>query len=983
MKVCIYIIKQFTGELETDLLEISMNEDIAVMMVGDFNAHIGNDQEGIMGNHAKIGTNGKEYREIIKRNNLVLVNNTEKCKGLWTRIEKDKKTILDFTITNEKAYERINKIEIDDDLKHTLESKRSKTDHIMTTIEYQLKQRISTQDTRTIRITNKKNWKEYKTRVEEEIRRQGNDIGKKYTVMEECIQKAGECVIKKRKIKRKRKIPMIGYNKEMKEKIKERRETFSAYVKEKEEAKEQEMKDKYIRIKEEIIQYISDTQRKELSKMISEKNNGKVDFWKIIKDIKRKPEEQEKLKNKDGIMTNNMKEILELKREYYKNLYKKAEMNNEEIIEEQKMKEEIMEQMENRKDDNMNKDFTEEEIQDAMKELKKNKAPGPDGITNEMIQEGGEVITKLMTTFFNKLLEDEEKLPASWKTGDIVSIYKGKGNKADLTNQRGLSLTSCVLKLLEKVIANRISKNIQQYSTTLQGGGKKGEATEEYLLIIQTVIDKNKKEGKNTKIIITDVKKAFDQAWRIGVIHNLSKRKINGKILRLIWNINNELKARIKWDEVTHSEEFDVEGSVRQGSGLSAILYGQHAGCTIEKCEKEKIGSKLAEQYVPAVGWQDDITMLASDDEEEKEIVKYVLQSAKENKIQFSDEKCKYLIVGKKKDNFEDTYFGEKRIEKVNKSKVLGYIFSEDGNNMEHIQQKSNEAIEMVAALGLTISNSTMSTASIRSMIILYKSCIIPKIIYGLGAFETSVKEMDMLDLLERRILKNFTNLPQCTTKVALYNEFGIIPITYKIKSKKLMMFHRMMNRTEENESIKNTINEQIRNSLPWFKQVVRIANEWNINIHEAKEMTKAQIKTKIKEKIKEKVKIKMQEDRNVATYYKEISTEDIKPGEVKDYMKLEKKLSSAICRARTNTLDPAPRKSNWDTIWKCKFCNMKTQTSQHYILECYYTGHIFGNSEERKNSWELLQCLNGTDKEIEILANKVKVLYKLLQEQE
>ena len=40
-------------------------------------------------------------------------------------------------------------------------------------------------------------------------------------------------------------------------------------------------------------------------------------------------------------------------------------------------------------------------------------------------------------------------------------------------------------------------------------------------------------------MIIKDVKKAFDQAWRVGVIKNLSDRNIEDNILNLIWKINN------------------------------------------------------------------------------------------------------------------------------------------------------------------------------------------------------------------------------------------------------------------------------------------------------------------------------------------------------------------------------------------------------------------------------------------------------------
>ena len=146
-----------------------------------------------------------------------------------------------------------------------------------------------------------------------------------------------------------------------------------------------------------------------------------------------------------------------------------------------------------------------------------------------MLIEGKELLIEPLTEVFNMILNNEEKIPRSWRVGDIVSIYKGKGSKHDLKNQRGISLTSAVLKCLEKVLSNRIEENIRKYSTNLQGGGKKGEATEEYILIINTIVEYNQSRGKNTKIIITDVEKAFDHAWRKGIFVNLAQKVLREK----------------------------------------------------------------------------------------------------------------------------------------------------------------------------------------------------------------------------------------------------------------------------------------------------------------------------------------------------------------------------------------------------------------------------------------------------------------------
>ena len=140
--------------------------------------------------------------------------------------------------------------------------------------------------------------------------------------------------------------------------------------------------------------------------------------------------------------------------------------------------------------ENLNALFSQKEVEDTIRFSKNSKAPGPDKIINEMLKEGIEYIAPILTLLFNQMLEKDKLIPETWRLGDIISIFKGKGEKLDMKNQRGLSMTSSFLKCLEKIVANRISPLIKRYTTDLQGGGKQNESTEEYLFMWPTAIDK-------------------------------------------------------------------------------------------------------------------------------------------------------------------------------------------------------------------------------------------------------------------------------------------------------------------------------------------------------------------------------------------------------------------------------------------------------------------------------------------------------------
>ena len=70
------------------------------------------------------------------------------------------------------------------------------------------------------------------------------------------------------------------------------------------------------------------------------------------------------------------------------------------------------------------------EVSAAIKRLKRNKAPGNDNITADVLKDGGEPILQMFTNMFNRCLR-EGKLPNSWKDASVIIIHK-KGDTADI-----------------------------------------------------------------------------------------------------------------------------------------------------------------------------------------------------------------------------------------------------------------------------------------------------------------------------------------------------------------------------------------------------------------------------------------------------------------------------------------------------------------------------------------------------------------------
>ena len=56
---------------------------------------------------------------------------------------------------------------------------------------------------------------------------------------------------------------------------------------------------------------------------------------------------------------------------------------------------------------------------------------------------------------------EKGRSPRAWKRVNIKSLYKNKGDKRGLNNQRGIFLLSAVQKLFEKMILDRIINQLE------------------------------------------------------------------------------------------------------------------------------------------------------------------------------------------------------------------------------------------------------------------------------------------------------------------------------------------------------------------------------------------------------------------------------------------------------------------------------------------------------------------------------------------
>ena len=218
--------------------------------------------------------------------------------------------------------------------------------------------------------------------------------------------------------------------------------------------------------------------------------------------------------------------------------------------------------------------ITTKEIHEQISKLKLKKASGMDCILNEMIKHGLYYLMPSLEKLFNDIL-DSGTFPTHWNIDVIKPIYKRKGDKRSPANYRGITLTSCLGKLFTSILQSRLNKFIEQHNilNPEQFGFRSNSRTTDSLFILQQLINKYTKQHKKLYVGFIDYEKAFDSVWQSGLIYKLYQYGVKSKFFKVIKSMYSSIKSCVKTDESSITEMFSCNKGIRQGDGLSPVLF--------------------------------------------------------------------------------------------------------------------------------------------------------------------------------------------------------------------------------------------------------------------------------------------------------------------------------------------------------------------------------------------------------------------------
>ena len=388
------------------------------------------------------------------------------------------------------------------------------------------------------------------------------------------------------------------------------------------------------------------------------------------------------------------------------------------------------------------------EIEEIIKQLKNNRAPGEDGIIAEIWKlRDSNIINKI-----HRILTEiwiKEEIPQDWKCALIHPLHK-KGDKTNPDNYRGISLLPVTYKILSKALLNRLELQVDSLIGEYQAGFRKGRSCAEQIWNLRTIL--KVRQTNNTVATFVDFKKAYDSIDRQTLFDTLEEYSVDRKTMSLIKQTLSDTISKIKFlGEI--SEPFEIHTGVRQGDGLSPLLFNIVLDKIIKKWENQVKGIQLGKTYanktiIKCLAFADDLVILSNNRQEAQEALELLHEISAKTGLQISYEKTQFMERKKSIQSMHTKYGVVKRVEKF---KYLGEFIQIGGSNKASNVERAEK---LQKAYKLTWTHYNKRNISRKAKLRHYNTVVLPEALYASETTTIGASGIAEAEKVERKILR-------------------------------------------------------------------------------------------------------------------------------------------------------------------------------------------------------------------------------------
>lgn len=423
----------------------------------------------------------------------------------------------------------------------------------------------------------------------------------------------------------------------------------------------------------------------------------------------------------------------------------------------------------------LDKEVTLEETEDAIRDMKNEKAPGIDGIPAEFFKFNDDPEnSRIITDLFN-LINEEKKWPREWETGIIHPIYK-KGNPNEPKNYRGITLLPVISKVYTKILSKRLQYWLDDEKKIIkaQAGFRKGYMTMDNLLVLKTLTDKTiSKKRRKLYTLFVDYRTAFDSVNREKLWQKLRKIGVSENTIEIYKSIYRNVKCTVKIGKGHTSVEFEAKNGVRQGCQLSAHLFAIYINDLEEHLKKINIHAPCLNGIeIPLLLFADDVTIIAETIVGLQRAIDSLDKYSSMWDLEVNVEKTKIMIMskGQKKKKTEKWFYRGTEIEVVKEFCYLGIWIDNKCSWKLHIQKTINKAKNALHSIRKAMFR--LGNDDVDFWYRIYTTMIEPIILYGAEVWGEH-EDVRKLDIIITKLAKEILGISYSAPNEAVLGELN------------------------------------------------------------------------------------------------------------------------------------------------------------------------------------------------------------------
>ncbi len=669
-------------------------------------------------------------------------------------------------------------------------------------------------------------------------------------------------------------------------------------------------------------------------------------FWNQIKNLgpKRKINIPMEIVNNDHQIITETEKILDKWKEDFKSLYnvnieKNNDFDNKFLLDckdfnthlENNMLDPLYDQ-----NSTLNRNFTIEEISNAINKTKNNKSTGTDKIPYEALKYKN--VIKLLKEFY-QFCFDTALVPNIWRKAIINPIPKDKRKDQRIPlNYRGISLLNTILKIYSSTLNNRFMEfdNIEELIVDEQNGFRKRRSCVEHIFTLNSVIRNNLNQNKQICCAFIDFKKAFDFVNRDLLFYKLLVNKIDGKFFNAVKQMYTNTEACVKVNDM-FTDWFKTDSGVKQGDCLSSSLFNLYINDLAKEIKNLNKGVKIADENVGVLFYADDLVVIAENEDNLTEAMQIVQKYCVKWRIQINQEKSQVIHFRNKnvKRSNRSITIGNNELVYTDKYKYLGVLFNEHLSFEDNANQMADSASR---ALGALINKfQYIKNMGFETYFRLFNSCVMPVMEYGAEIW--GFKEYRKTDQVLYNAIRYYLGVHKFTPIIGLLGETGRVPTMYSRWTHMLRLWNHLI-QLPENRLVKRIFNvDHHMKKNNWCTQIDNILSKLGMHEHfvNKKYVCIENVRNNLKVLYEEKWSSKVDASPKLRTY--KIFKKSL---EIEDYLKynLSRAERSILAQFRLGVLPLRLETGRFvrEDIDKriCTFCNNgEIENEAHFLLRC------------------------------------------------